>query len=44
MSAPGAVGSDEVEEVPTTGTYRLSHLRALEAQAVHIFREVAAEF
>jgi sulfate adenylyltransferase subunit 2 len=45
MSAPGAVaGSDEVEEVPSVGTYRLSHLRALEAQAVHIFREVAAEF
>jgi sulfate adenylyltransferase subunit 2 len=45
MSAPGAVtGSDEVEEVPSPGTYRLSHLRALEAQAVHIFREVVAEF
>ena len=27
-----------------SGTYRLSHLRALEAQAIHIFREVAAEF
>jgi sulfate adenylyltransferase subunit 2 len=26
------------------GTYRLSHLRALEAHSVHIFREVAAEF
>ena len=26
------------------GRYRLSHLRALEAQSVHIFREVAAEF
>ena len=25
-------------------TYELSHLRALEAEAVHIFREVAAEF
>ncbi|HEY6474395.1 MAG TPA: sulfate adenylyltransferase subunit CysD [Acidimicrobiales bacterium] len=24
--------------------YRLSHLRALEAQSIHIFREVAAEF
>jgi sulfate adenylyltransferase subunit 2 len=45
MGAPGAVtGSDEVEDVPSVGTYRLSHLRALEAQAVHIFREVAAEF
>ncbi len=28
---------------PHTG-YRLTHLRALEAQSVHIFREVAAEF
>jgi sulfate adenylyltransferase subunit 2 len=27
-----------------TGHYRLSHLRALEAQSIHIFREVAAEF
>jgi sulfate adenylyltransferase subunit 2 len=45
MSAPGAVaGSDEVGDVPASGAYRLSHLRALEAQAVHIFREVAAEF
>ena len=26
------------------GHYRLSHLRALEAQSIHIFREVAAEF
>jgi sulfate adenylyltransferase subunit 2 len=25
-------------------SYRLSHLRALEAQAIHVFREVAAEF
>jgi sulfate adenylyltransferase subunit 2 len=25
-------------------TYELSHLRALEAEAIHIFREVAAEF
>ena len=28
---------------PHTG-YRLTHLRALEAQSIHIFREVAAEF
>ena len=27
-----------------TGRYELSHLRALEAEAVHIMREVAAEF
>ena len=28
----------------TTAHYELSHLEALEAEAVHIFREVAAEF
>ncbi len=27
-----------------TATYELSHLRALEAEAIHIIREVAAEF
>ena len=27
-----------------TSTYELSHLRALEAEAIHIIREVAAEF
>jgi sulfate adenylyltransferase subunit 2 len=33
-----------MEEMRPAGNYRLSHLRALEAQSVHIFREVAAEF
>jgi sulfate adenylyltransferase subunit 2 len=28
----------------TSGHYQLSHLRVLEAEAIHIFREVAAEF
>ena len=28
----------------TTAHYELTHLAALEAEAVHIFREVAAEF
>ena len=28
----------------TTATYELSHLKALEAESIHIFREVAAEF
>ncbi len=28
----------------TTGQYQLSHLRAIEAQSIHIIREVAAEF
>ena len=27
-----------------TGPYRLSDIRALEAEAIHIIREVAAEF
>ncbi|MGV0835865.1 sulfate adenylyltransferase subunit CysD [Mycolicibacterium thermoresistibile] len=29
---------------PLAGAYELSHLRALEAEAIHIIREVAAEF
>lgn len=29
---------------PAVGQYELSHLRALEAEAIHIIREVAAEF
>ena len=29
---------------PAAGQYELSHLRALEAEAIHIIREVAAEF
>ena len=28
----------------TTGQYQLTHLRAIEAQSIHIMREVAAEF
>ncbi|MFF0970750.1 sulfate adenylyltransferase subunit CysD, partial [Streptomyces sp. NPDC003703] len=33
----------ETEE-GTAGPYALSHLDALESEAVHIFREVAGEF
>ncbi|KAA0107751.1 sulfate adenylyltransferase subunit CysD [Mycolicibacterium sp. P1-5] len=33
-----------VIESPTPGQYELSHLRSLEAEAIHIIREVAAEF
>ena len=45
MSAPEAVAGPEAGAAPRgSGAYRLSHLRALEAQAIHIFREVAAEF
>jgi sulfate adenylyltransferase subunit 2 len=29
---------------PTAGQYELSHLRSLEAEAIHVIREVAAEF
>ena len=32
-----------IRSMPTS-TYELSHLRALEAEAIHIIREVAAEF
>jgi sulfate adenylyltransferase subunit 2 len=35
---------DGADELPQAGHYRLTHLRVLEAQAIHIFREVAAEF
>jgi sulfate adenylyltransferase subunit 2 len=44
--APGRVQADPegADELPQAGHYRLTHLRALEAQAIHIFREVAAEF
>jgi sulfate adenylyltransferase subunit 2 len=38
-SGPAASSGDD-----PAGTYRLSHLRTLEAEAVHVMREVAAEF
>ena len=34
--------TDELTQ--NAGRYELSHLRALEAEAIHIIREVAAEF
>ncbi len=34
----------ETTAAPATGQYELSHLRSLEAEAIHIIREVAAEF
>ncbi len=40
----GRPGATAMGDGPTQGHYRLSHLEALEAQAIHIFREVAAEF
>ena len=33
-----------VVDTPAVGRYELSHLRSLEAEAIHIIREVAAEF
>ena len=46
VSAPPAppVPSHGDDPTLTTDTYELSHLRAIEAEAMHIFREVAAEF
>src|SRR5258708_27718987 len=32
------------EQLNQAGRYELSHLRSLEAEAIHIIREVAAEF
>src|SRR6202167_117800 len=44
----GFTGKDamtsDVKAGPTAGQYELSHLRSLEAEAIHIIREVAAEF
>src|SRR3979409_206864 len=36
--------STDVQAGPAAGQYELSHLRSLEAEAIHIIREVAAEF
>jgi sulfate adenylyltransferase subunit 2 len=41
--ATARVVVDGADGGPNSG-YRLTHLRALEAQSIHIFREVAAEF
>ena len=47
MATPRMVSDSGEQEAPPgggSGRYRLSHLGALEAQSIHIFREVAAEF
>ena len=45
MTAPTTeIGVRGPEPVTVPAAYRLSHLDALESEAVHIFREVAAEF
>jgi len=36
--------TEDLLERPRPGQYELSHLRVLEAEAIHIIREVAAEF
>ncbi len=36
--------TSDVKAGPAAGQYELSHLRSLEAEAIHIIREVAAEF
>jgi sulfate adenylyltransferase subunit 2 len=36
--------TSQVTTAPAAGQYELSHLRSLEAEAIHIIREVAAEF
>src|SRR5271156_5413743 len=40
----GMMTSQEATAAPAAGQYELSHLRSLEAEAIHIIREVAAEF
>src|SRR5580704_17202389 len=40
--SPATVAETEVQE--TSPAARLSHLRLLEAESIHVFREVAAEF
>src|SRR5947209_20503733 len=42
VTAGPAPGANDHRPVP--GQYELSHLRSLEADAIHIIREVAAEF
>lgn len=36
--------TSDLQAAPAAGQYELSHLRSLEAEAIHIIREVAAEF
>jgi sulfate adenylyltransferase subunit 2 len=44
LESRGLMTSQEVTATPAAGQYELSHLRSLEAEAIHIIREVAAEF
>jgi len=43
LAGPGAEVGGDLPVAEHQAAYRLSHLGALEAQAIHIFREVAAE-
>src|SRR6516225_5683387 len=44
VSSPKEVMTADLKVAPAAGQYELSHLRSLEAEAIHIIREVAAEF
>ena len=44
LSRPTAQHDGDDPAAPLPGQYELSHLRSLEAEAIHIIREVAAEF
>ncbi len=44
MTALPETLAETTQARPTTDRYQLSHLRALEAESIHVFREVAAEF
>ena len=45
LTAPALAAQPMEHDTPMTGMpdYRLSHIQALEAESIHIFREVAAE-
>jgi sulfate adenylyltransferase subunit 2 len=43
-SAPGKAGFDVPEQHASAGEHRLTQLQALESEAIHIIREVVAEF
>ena len=44
MAFSSTISTIEKSELPTPSALRLSHLQRLEAESIHIFREVAAEF
>lgn len=45
MAAPAQGANPAPQDLPSaTASFRLSHLRALEAESIHVLREVAAQF